>query len=97
MAPPKRRCLETSMATIIPLLRDASVFEPETAQAMATAFDEVCRALKLTESATSERESVASKIIDLARRGERNSLKLVEHVLRDVRATTTSVPPTLTA
>ena len=91
MAPPKRRCLETSMATIIPLLRDASVFEPETAQAMATAFDEVCSALKLTESATNERETVASKIIDLARRGEHNAPQLIERVLRE--AGVTAAPP----
>lgn len=71
------------MATIIPFLRDQSVFEPETTQAMAAAFDEVCRALKLSDSATNERETIASKIVDLARRGERNSLQLIERVLRE--------------
>jgi hypothetical protein len=85
------------MATIIPFLRDVSVFEPEATQAMATAFDELCHALKLTESAVNERESIASRIVDLARRGERNSLKLVERVLVDIGVTTISVPPTLTA
>jgi hypothetical protein len=71
------------MATILPFLRDQSVFEPETTQAMATAFDEICRALKLSEGATNEREALASRIVDLARRGERNSLQLIERVLRE--------------
>jgi hypothetical protein len=85
------------MATILPFLRDQSVFEPETTQAMASAFDEVCRALKLTESATNEREIVASKIIDLARRGERSSLALAERVMRDIGVAATSISPRQTA
>jgi hypothetical protein len=88
---------EIPMGSVIPFLKDQFVFEPDTTQAMAVAFDEVCRALKLAESATSERESVAAKIIDLARRGERNSLKLVEGVLGNVGVRAISVPPTLTA
>jgi len=79
------------MATILPFLRDPSVFEPEATKAMATAFDEVCRALKLNERATHERESVAAKIINLALRGERNSLRLIERVLRE--AGITQAPP----
>ena len=78
------------MAAIIPFLRDQSVFEPETTQAMATAFDEVCRARNLSDGAISEREAVASKIIDLARRGERNSLHLIERVLREAGVTVTA-------
>ncbi len=81
------------MAAILPFMRDQSVFEPETTQAMASAFDEVCRALKLTESATNEREIVASKIIDLARRGERSSLALAECVMRDIGVAATSISP----
>jgi hypothetical protein len=78
------------MATILPFLKDQSVFEPETTQAMASAFEEICRVLNLAESATRERETVASRIVDLARRGERNSLKLTERVLRDAGASPAS-------
>jgi hypothetical protein len=53
---------------------------------MAAAFDEVCRALNLPESAIGEREALASKIIDLARSGERNSHQLIERVLREAGA-----------
>jgi CO/xanthine dehydrogenase Mo-binding subunit len=81
------------MATILPFLRDPAVFEPETTQAMATAFDEVCRALKLTESAINEREAIASKIVDLARRGERSSRALIERVLRDIGVAATAALP----
>ena len=85
------------MTTVIPFLKSSTVFEPETTQAMAEAFEEVCRALRLTETATLERETVASKIIDLARRGERNSARLIEWALRDSGFISASVPPTLTA
>lgn len=85
------------MATILPFLRDPAVFEPEVTQAMAAAFDEVCSALRLSETATSEREILASKIIDLARRGERSSLALAERVMRDISVAAMSALPRQTA
>jgi hypothetical protein len=71
------------MAIIIPFLRDQSVFEPEVTQAMSTAFDEACRALKLSDTATYERETVAMRVIEWARRGLRDPARLREQVLRD--------------
>ncbi len=71
------------MGTILPFLRNDSVFEPETTQAMSTAFDHACLALKLADDAAREREAVAVRIIELARRGERDPIRLSEHVLRD--------------
>ena len=53
---------------------------------MSTAFDEACRALKLPDGAKRERETVAVRIIELARRGERNSERLCERVLREAGA-----------
>ncbi len=85
------------MGTVIPFLKGSSVFEPEATQAMATAFDEVCRALLLTETAAFERETIASKIIALAEHGERNADKLIEGVLRDIFVMSACVPPTLSA
>ena len=69
------------MSTIVQFMTDQSVFEPEVTQAMSTAFDDACRALKLTDGAA--REAVAVRIIELARRGERDPIRLSERVLRD--------------
>jgi hypothetical protein len=71
------------MATIIPFLRDQSVFEPEMTQAMSAAFDEACMALKLPDTATYQRETVAIRVIAWARRGLRDPARLREQVLRD--------------
>ena len=85
------------MGTVIPFMKSSSVFEPETTEAMAKAFDELCKALRLTEAAAIERETIASKIIALAERGERDCTKLIEGVLRDVSVISACVPPTLSA
>jgi hypothetical protein len=74
------------MATILPFLKDQSVFEPELTRAMSIAFDEVCQALKLSDTAVRERETVALRIIEWARRGERDPARLRERVLRDAGA-----------
>jgi hypothetical protein len=74
------------VATILPFLKDQSVFEPEVTGAMSAAFDEACRALKLAVSAARERETVAMRIIELARRGERDQKRLLERVLSDAGA-----------
>jgi hypothetical protein len=71
------------MATILPFLREQSVFDPETIAAMSKAFDEVCLTLKLSEDAAPERETIAVRIIELARRGERDPARLRQRVLRD--------------
>jgi hypothetical protein len=75
-----------AMATILPFLKDQSVFGPEMTQAMSIAFDEVCLALKLPDQAVRERETVAVRIIEWARRGVRDPARLREQVLRDAGA-----------
>jgi hypothetical protein len=75
------------MATIVPFLRKQSVFDPEMIEAMSKAFDDACRALKLTDDDAREREAVAVRIIELARRGERDPVRLRERALRDADAT----------
>ena len=52
---------------------------------MSTAFDAACQALNLADAAR-EREAVAIRIIELARRGERDPAQLSERVLRDAGA-----------
>jgi hypothetical protein len=71
------------MATILPFLREPSVFDPEAIQVMSRAFDDACRTLKLAAGAAREREALAVKIVALARRGERDPVRLCESVLRD--------------
>ncbi len=74
------------MATILPFSKDQSVFEPEITQAMSIAFDKACLALQLPDRAARERETVAMRIIEWARRGVRDPDQLREQVLRDAGA-----------
>jgi len=50
---------------------------------MSDALDQACDALKLPETAARERETVAVRIVELARRGERDPERLCERVLHD--------------
>jgi len=74
------------MGAILPFLKENAVFEPEATQAMSTAFEDACRELKLSDAAAREREAIAVRIIELARRGERDPARLCERVLREARA-----------
>jgi hypothetical protein len=77
---------EDQVATILPFLKEQNVFEPEVTRAMSEAFDEACRKLRLMDGAASEREVIAVRIIELARRGERDPARLCERVLREAGA-----------
>ena len=70
------------MSDIVRLLKDDPVFEPQDIATMSKALDEVCKALKLDGDATAK-EVVATRIIELARRGERNAIRLRERVLAE--------------
>lgn len=69
------------MGTIVPFLKD-SVFDPNDIQAMSTALDDVCKALNINGEVTA-REVVAIRIIELARRGERNPASLRDRLLAE--------------
>jgi hypothetical protein len=69
-------------ATIFPFLPDQSVFQPDDVRAMSVAFDEVCETLKLNGDRQA-RETVATRVVELARRGERNADRLRDRVLRE--------------
>lgn len=62
---------------------EGGAFAPEEIQLMSAAFEAVCAALQLGPGAAREREAVAVRIIELARRGERDHHRLVERVIRD--------------
>lgn len=71
------------MATILPFLNGEPVFDPEALHAMSAALDQACGALKLPEDAARERETVAVRIVELARRGERDAQRLCERILHE--------------
>jgi hypothetical protein len=75
------------MGTIIRFLEDDSTFDQRAIDAMSTALEEVCTALEINGHATA-REIVAIRIIELARRGERNPLKLRDRVVAEAQGGT---------
>ena len=68
------------MSDIIPFLKNQPVFDPEATHAMSEAFEQVCRELKLNGDEWA-RQVIAEMIIELARRGERDPIRLRESVL----------------
>jgi hypothetical protein len=63
-------------------MHDQHAFDPETTAAMAIALEQVCDALTINGDA-SAREVIATRIIELARRGENDAEKLRDRVLRE--------------
>jgi hypothetical protein len=64
-------------------ISDGGTFEPEHIAAMSLAFQEVCEALEIGPRATREREVIAVRIIELARRGEQSPRRLISRVLEE--------------
>jgi hypothetical protein len=60
---------------ITPFLND-EVFDPEHVKAMGVAFQKVCERLRLSNADDLATQTVAGKIIMLARTGERDPMKL---------------------
>jgi hypothetical protein len=59
--------------------QDHNYFDPQANTAMATALEQVCNVLRINGDATA-REVIAGRIIELARRGERDARKLRDRV-----------------
>jgi len=70
------------MATIIPFLQDGA-FDQPAIQAMSMALDDVCKSLGVPAHNQSAKEVIAARIIELARRGERNPTRLRDRVLHE--------------
>lgn len=71
-----------AMGTILPFLRNGeNVFDPKDVTAMSMALDDVCKSLNLPDGP--DKEVVAARIIDLARRGIRSPTVLRDRVLRE--------------
>lgn len=69
------------MAAILPFLKHDSVFEPDDIEAMSMALDDICKSLNLDDGP--EREVIAERIINLARRGVRSPTMLRDRVLHE--------------
>ena len=69
------------MATILPFVKDG-VFDQKDITAMSVALDDVCKMLSLRDD-HSAREVMASRIVDLARAGERSPTRLRDRILHE--------------
>jgi hypothetical protein len=65
---------------ITPILH-GRVFDPEAIRAMGIAFQDACRRLGIVGQADGATELVASKVIKLAQRGERDPVRLANAFL----------------
>jgi len=68
--------------SIGPYLKEGA-FDPEVISAMASAFDDMCKALDAGGRSDLTKEAIAAKIIDLARAGETDSVVLYEMALSE--------------
>jgi len=60
-------------------------FEPEAITMMTRAYSDVCRKLGLDEDNRPEANAVAKKVIEFAQRGDRDPVRLRDHVLQALR------------
>jgi hypothetical protein len=58
-------------------------FDPTDIQLMSLAFEDVCKALSLPANDTNARRVIATRIVELARRGERDPNQLRDRVIRE--------------
>ncbi len=61
-------------------------FEPEAITMMTRAYADVCHELGVSEGDQSEADVVAKKVIEFAQRGDRDPVRLRDHVLQALQA-----------
>ena len=59
-------------------------FPPEVIDAMSWAFEEICERLVIPETADAPRAMVAFRIVELARKGERDPERLRDKALKSI-------------
>jgi hypothetical protein len=69
---------------LISRISTCAVFDPEAVKTLVAAFDDACAALNVTDRADPRAMTVAKKIIEHARRGERDPIRLREAVLTEL-------------
>jgi hypothetical protein len=75
--------MASTVNAIVPFLRDDAGFNPEATRTMSSAFDEVCKALRILDTDAAAREIVAMRVIDVARSGEYDARELSRRVLAE--------------
>jgi hypothetical protein len=63
---------------------DSAAFDPAAVTALTNAYEAACASLRLIDRTDPLAEVVAKKIIEHARRGERDPIRLRELVLKDL-------------
>jgi hypothetical protein len=77
---------------IRPYIKEGA-FGPEAVSAMATAFDDACTALTASARTDIAKETIAAKVIELARGGETDPIVLREMVLSELGLSRVSKQP----
>jgi hypothetical protein len=67
-------------------LLDSSAFNPEEVALLCDVFEDMLRTLKLVDRSDPATSLIAKKIIELARRGERDRVRLCDGVMKEFRA-----------
>jgi hypothetical protein len=67
-------------------LLSSGVFDPDAVEAMTAAYERVCTALDLMDRPDPLKEIIARKIIERAKGGELDAVRLCEAVLEEVRS-----------
>ena len=68
--------MERPMAKILPFIRSEMAFDDTTTQVMGLAFDAACTEFRDSDLTTLTREIIAERIIQAAKRGERDPERL---------------------
>jgi hypothetical protein len=74
---------------IVPYLK-GQVFDPKHIRSMSWALEEICNSLGVCDDQS--REIIATRVIELARRGERDGLNLRDRVLQEANGTPVEPP-----
>lgn len=82
------------MSAILPFLPDQSAFAPEAVRAMSDALDGVCQGLGVNRD-NRARETIAVRIIELARHGQLDVNHLRDRVLREANGGSEPADPDL--
>ncbi len=67
------------------LLGENPAFDPDAIEAVTMAYDHLCTALHLIDRDDPLKEIVAKKIIEHAKRGEKDAIALAQLVLKELR------------
>jgi hypothetical protein len=74
------------MGTAVHPLIGNAVFDADATHALAVAFDDICKQMKLPDTADRARENVAMRVLDLAREGVLDPKLLHERIMAEVHA-----------